>query len=284
MFEPVLERLSADDIPGLIQLSRAVQWDYSEAEVHTILALGPVFGHKDEHGRLLSCAGVIRYEGGISVIGMVIVDPAFHGRGLGRSLMHICMEQVPPPAPIMLIATEMGRPLYEKLGFRAVDTIHKYICETFTCPSLEAADGVSIEAMRADDLHEVVQLDAQAVGTVREAFLRQRMMQAKTCLVARDASGSLKGYGFAVQTPANLVTGPIVAADHNLAVRIVSSLAKEHAGQLRIDVPNGQFAFLDLLESCGFVKSNQPPVMVARASRMPERNQTYYAIASQFYG
>ena len=284
MFTPTLQKLSTDDIPALVKLAHAVKWDYNEEEVRTILALGPMYGHKDEHGRLLSSAGVIQYEGGITALGMVIVDPSFHRRGLGHALMAACMEAVPPATPIMLIATEMGRPLYEKFGFSVVDTVHKFICERFVSWAPEVSDGVEIVPMTTDELEGVIRFDEKAVGTIRAAFLQERIKQAKQCLVAKDADGSIKGYGLAVQGPVNLVAGPIAASDHNLAVRLLCRLAENHRGNVRIDVPDGQFSFIDALERNGFVKSNQPPVMIARASRMPQRNGTYFSIASQFFG
>lgn len=253
----------------------------------TIFSLGKMFGHRNEQNQLLSCAGVIQYDGH-AVIGLVIVHPSCQGMGLGRSLMLRCMEEVPAEVPIMLIATPQGQPLYEKLGFTVVDSIHKYICERYTSVSfqnqLAQLETGNIVPMGPADVEAVIQLDAQATGSLRADFVRARMKQAKSCVVATDASSGIIGYGFSIPGPVHLIAGPIVAANHLVASRIIDQLASQHEGSIRIDVPAENASFLTQLEACGFVKSSQPPVMIARTCDMPKRNGTYYGIASQFLG
>lgn len=280
-----LHYLSEADIPDLLALSKAVEWDYHAPELHTLFSLGKIFGHRNEHNQLLSCAGVIQYDGH-AVIGLVIVHPSCQGMGLGRALMIRCMEEVPENFPIMLIATPQGKPLYEKLGFSQADSVHKYICERYVPvqKQLEEMEAWSIVPMSPAHEEAVIHLDAQATGSYRADFVRARMKQAKSCVVATDASGAIAGYGFAIPGPLHLIAGPIVAPNHLVASRIIDQLAATHPGSIRIDVPDENASFLNQLEECGFVKSNQPPVMIARASRMPQRNGTYYGIASQFLG
>lgn len=281
-----LHYLSEADIPDLLALTMAVEWDYHAPELHTLFSLGKIFGHRNAHNQLLSCAGVIQYDRH-AVIGLVIVHPSCQGMGLGRALMIRCMEEVPQDVPIMLIATPQGQPLYEKLGFAQVDSVHKYICGSYVphpLLRLEEMETWSIVPMSPAHEEAVIHLDAQATGSSRADFVRARMKQAKSCVVATDPSGAITGYGFAIAGPLHLIAGPIVAPNPLVASRIIDQLAATHPGAIRIDVPNENASFLNQLEECGFVKSNQPPVMIARASRMPQRNGTYYGIASQFLG
>lgn len=282
-----LQYLSEADIPDLLALTKAVEWDYHAPELHTLFSLGKIFGHRNEQNQLLSCAGVIQYDGH-AVIGLVIVHPSCQGMGLGHTLMIRCMEEVPADVPIMLIATPQGQPLYEKLGFTQVDSVHKYICGSYVPhplqEQLEQMEAWNVVPMSPADEEAVIHLDAQATGSCRADFVRARMKQAKSCVVATDASGTITGYGFSIPGPVHLIAGPIVAPNHLVASRIIDQLASTHQGSIRIDVPNENASFMTHLEKCGFVKSNQPPVMIARASRMPQRNGTYYGIASQFLG
>ncbi|WP_373284612.1 GNAT family N-acetyltransferase [Kroppenstedtia guangzhouensis] len=48
---------------------------------------------------------------------MVMVHPGYRRIGLGRQ-MTLHALKVAANAPVMLVATEKGKPLYEKLGFR----------------------------------------------------------------------------------------------------------------------------------------------------------------------
>lgn len=58
-----------------------------------------------------------------------IVDREYRGLGLGRKVIQTCIDSVLEGTSIMLIATEEGKLLYEKLGFVTVDYVHKYLCD-----------------------------------------------------------------------------------------------------------------------------------------------------------
>ncbi|WP_238933621.1 GNAT family N-acetyltransferase [Brevibacillus choshinensis] len=282
---PNLHELTEQDIPGLIHLSTTVGWDYNEDEIRTILAIGTIYGHKNSDERLVSCAAVIPYDHKLTTIGMVIVHSSCRGMGLGRSLMKACMESVPSDSAIMLIATREGKPLYESLGFTTADTIHKFICKRIAPVDHEqAGESFPTEIMREDDLRAVIELDGLAVGSQRSSFLRTRMKQAKTCLVVNDTEGRIAGYGFAVQGPVNLVIGPIVARNTPMAIHLLRRLSDGHDRQVRIDVPDGQNAFLSYLAANGFEKVSEPPVMITRYSTLPPRSGQYYGIGAQIFG
>lgn len=280
-----LKILSKIDIPGLLDLSASVQWDYDNAQICTILNVGTIYGHKDEKGRLVSCAAVIPYEEKLATIGMVIVHSSCRGLGLARELIEACLETVSPETTVMLISTEQGKPLYESLGFVIADHIHKHLCDSLShTPTEEVGSNYELLPMDSADLPAVSELDARAVGSRRTSFLRAQMHQAATCLVAKDSGGQMVGFGFAVHTPVNLVIGPLVAVNDNVAASLLYELSHNHAGKIRIDVPDGQQEFISFLERSGFTKATQPPIMVARSERLPKRNGTYYGIAAQIYG
>jgi predicted N-acetyltransferase YhbS len=277
-----LRELNERDIPGLIDLSASVGWDYDEHEVETLLRSGRVFGHKNAEGRIVSSAAIIRYDTNLASIGMVIVHEDYRGLGLGKEAAQTCASSVPADIAVMLIATKEGKPLYEKMGFITVDFIHKYICDEFA--SDKPAEGISIEAFNQADFPKILQIDAAAFGDKRSVFLRNRISQSKQCLVAKNNNGEIIGYGLSIQGPVHLILGPIAAADSETAALIVENLALHHIGKLRIDVPEGRTDFMSFLERSGFVKANTPPIMMKNSAAMPQRNHSLYAIASQAFG
>ncbi len=282
-----LHSLTISDIPGLIALSDSVGWDYDKSEIRTILSIGTVFGHKDANGTLLSCAAIIPYDDKLASIGMVIVHPSSQGKGYGRQLMKACMASVSTDTSIMLIATPEGEPLYKNVGFQTVDRIRKFIAERFVPEAPlqnKTNDEFEIVPMELDDFSSVVALDKAALGSRRTHFLETRMRQASTCLVAKNLSGKVIGYGFAVQGPVNLIAGPIVAENAGMAEHLLYKLTQHHTGRVRIDVPDEQAAFHTYLEQNGFTRASHPPVMVANANSLPRRNGTYLAIGAQIYG
>jgi hypothetical protein len=220
-----LESFCHTDIPGLIDLSASVGWDFDQDEIDTALASGRIF--------------------------------------------------------ILLIATEEGVPLYEKMGFKVVDHVHKYISD-----GMKALNRPKLyfDEYKESDLVSVIKVDERAFGDNRRPFLINRIKQSKNCVVVRDEHSLIVGYGMSVLGPVNLIAGPIVAPDHQTAAEIFRKLSSFHQGMVRIDVPAGQDAFRRFLEDQGFTQVNAPPVMALNAVVMPQRNRELYGIAAQIFG
>lgn len=272
------------DIPGLIELSTAVGWDYDEYEIATVMSSGKIFGRKNVDGEIVSSSAIIPYDYNLASIGMVIVNKEFRGLGLGKDATQKCIDSVPPNSSIMLIATEDGKPLYEKMGFRTVSHVHKYLCNSYIAPKSLKPNSVTTEVYNENNFNEIVNLDKAAFGDKRSNFLHNRINQSKQCLVAKDNKGNIVGYGISILGTVNLILGPIVAPDFQTAALLLDRLAFKHSGRLRIDVPTGNMEFLLFLEQCGFKNVAKPPVMMINSFNLPPRNRNYFGIAAQIFG
>lgn len=274
----------ANDIPGLMDLSDSVGWDYDESEIKTVMMSGKIFGHKNAEGKIVSSAAIMTYDTNLASIGMVIVHANYRGLGLGKLVTQKCIESVSPHTAIMLVATKDGEPLYKKLGFTTVDYVHKYLADNYSGVHNLASNEYTIEVYNESDFAEIVRLDAAAFGDKRSNFLRNRVKQAKHCIVVRDHQTNIIGFGLSIQGPINLMLGPIIAPDSITASLIMNTLAKDHHGKLRMDVPSGHAEMIKWLEQNGFTEVNRPPVMILHAEEMPTRNNTLFAIAAQIFG
>jgi predicted GNAT family N-acyltransferase len=279
-----LGKLNKDDIPGLLALSQSVKWDYDEHDFDTIIKSGRVFGHRTNEGRIVSCSAIIPYDNKLATIGMVIVNKEFRGQGLGKEITMKCIEAVSKDTSIMLIATEEGKPLYEKLGFVTVDYIHKYLCKSYTSTKPITNSAVVIEEYQPRNFNEVVKIDEEAYGGKRSLFLRNRIHQSNQCLVVKDPSAIIIGYGLSISGSKNLILGPIVAPDKTVGAVLLDKLASGQPRILRIDVPSGNEAFRGFLENSGFKKVNKAPIMLLHSDTMPARNHTLFGIAAQIFG
>lgn len=281
-----LVEFTNDNISSLIALSASVGWDYEYDEISTVLSSGKVFGHIDSEENIVSSAAIILYDGGLASIGMVIVHGDFRGMGLGKKVTQRCLEEVQHlNRDTLLIATPDGKPLYEKMGFREVDCVHKFICEKFVPITTGLyPTSYTIKDYQPSDLPALLNLDKGAFGDKRSKFLRTRIQQSKTCLVVRDSNKRVIAFGIGVAGPIHLILGPIVAPDNQIAVSLLEKLTYGYEGSLRIDVPSGHGMFMASLEKCGFHKVSQPPIMIYPSSGMPARNHTYYGIAAQVFG
>lgn len=278
-----LTPLTIADIPSLIRLSASIGWDYDEAEICTMLQSGTIFGHKTEDGTVVSSAAIIPYENGLASIGMVIVHEQYRGRSLGKIVTQACIDTVSSDTTIMLIATEQGIPLYEQIGFKAVDSVLKYICDNDLSITMKSSNE-TIHFYHHEDFPQIVQLDEAAVGANRTEFLKHRLNQSKECLVVKDLLGKIIGFGLSIQGSVNCILGPIVAPSEEIALLLIDQLAKSNKGPFRMDVPANHVHFGEKLTTHGFKLATHPPIMILNGEHLPHRNNKLFGIAAQAFG
>ncbi|MGN5648401.1 GNAT family N-acetyltransferase [Bacillus sp. Brlt_9] len=279
-----VERLRKESINDIVSLSSYIGWDYNGEEIETIFDSGIVYGVWSGRKELIASAAIILYGEELASIGMVIVHPNYKGSGIGKVITNSCIMTVSAQTPIMLIATDEGKLLYEKLGFRTVSYVSKYICNSYNVNDYCIGNEDYIMNYKEYDLEEIIKLDEYAFGTNREEFLTKRIMQSEQCIVVKDKEQNALGYGLSVQTPENKIIGPVVAKNDEMAMRIVHDLARGHHGKVRIDVPEGKKDFLNQLEAVGFQKVNTPPIMMRNSDQLLKRNNELYSIAAQIFG
>ncbi|MDA2381082.1 GNAT family N-acetyltransferase [Bacillus cereus] len=282
--EMSVERLRQEKIEDIVALSSYIGWDYNREEIETVFNTGIVYGVWNEQKELIASAAIILYGEALASIGMVIVHPDYKGRGIGKMITNSCVNSVSAQTPFMLIATDEGKPLYEKLGFRVVSYVSKYICNSYNANHKSAENEECMMVYKESDLEGIIKIDKGAFGTSRNEFLKQRIMQSEQCVVVKDMKENVVGYGISIQTPENKIIGPVVAKNNAMAMRIVHNLARGHNGKLRMDVPEGKNDFMKELEIAGFQKVNTPPIMMKNSNRLLKRNSELYSIAAQIFG
>ena len=98
--------------------------------MEVVLRSGHFFAHRGPGGKVVSTAAIFPYST-LASLGVVMVDPDYRRRGLATRLVDACISAV-PDRPILLVATEEGKPLYEKLGFKTVGTLDKLVAKRYT--------------------------------------------------------------------------------------------------------------------------------------------------------
>ena len=140
--------------------------------------------------------GVATFNGPVAWIGTIWVDPAWRRRGLGRALTVATMEAAEAAGcrTFVLVATRVGQPLYEGLGFE-VQTWYT-IKEA---PGLAPGQAISrARPYRPSDLAAMADLDAAATGEDRRHLLAAFASPGTTLCVERPDGGL---GGFAVRAP-----------------------------------------------------------------------------------
>lgn len=172
--------------------------------------------------------GVATANGPVGWVGTIFVAPDRRGHGLGRALTQAVVDALEAAGcrTLVLVATEQGRPMYERMGFE-VQTTYR----TLEAPGLPSAGPPDdrIRPFRPSDLAAMADLDRAATGEVRrhllEAFATE---ESARCLVRPD--GALGG--FVVRAPWG--GGATVAPDADDAIAILEARRRAAGPERRV--------------------------------------------------
>ncbi len=274
MTQANLRLLTPDDLPALMRLKEAASWNQTTEDWLRVMRLEPegCFGAEVD-GTLAASATTVCFGRELAWIGMVLTLPEFRGRGLARLLMErsltFCEERGVRWAK--LDATDMGAPLYEKLGFRAECAVERRLREpapSERCPA--PGDGLLLD------------LDRRAFGADRAALLRD---------LAAVGMASIPGEAFGMGRPGSRATffGPCVSRTGDGARRILQWFLGAHPEEpVFWDVLPDNPAAAALADEFGFVtvrrlvRMSRP--IEAGAAPLGTDNALVFAIAGFEYG
>jgi hypothetical protein len=194
-----------------------------------------------------------RWGPDLASVGMMLVAARYGRRGLGRALMeHVLAEA--GDATVTLFATDLGRPLYEKLDFAPVRRNVSFVGAFRPRPASVGAPAVSAAAAAAGftrtataaDLAAILAVDLAAFGADRGQIVSRLPGFADRIAVLSadpypgpdpDPHLGIRGYAAAWRTtPSSTVIGPLVAPDADAAKRLITDLAASAHGTIRLDL------------------------------------------------
>ena len=123
-----LRLLLSEDIDRAFELSSLAGWNQTRDDWRFLLESAEVCLAVEEDRRLASTATLICYGAKLAWVGMVLTHPDFRRRGFARLLMNEIMQRAfeLKIATVKLDATDFGRNLYERFGFRAEQTVERW--------------------------------------------------------------------------------------------------------------------------------------------------------------
>ncbi len=193
-------------------------------------------------------------------LGNVAVDPDARGQGIGTAISAAAIDWLRQAGvvTVLLTATALGRPVYERLGFTE-DGVRYGIWQRdpSSAPSGGAGPGGVADVLRPDagagpgGVADVLRLDAEATGEDRGAYLRAFAARARV-----PAGPGRAGYWL----PLPWGGGPVVACCADAARPLVIDMSRtDPDSSLSFPEPNADGA--DLAASLGFRLSRQVPRM-----------------------
>jgi ribosomal protein S18 acetylase RimI-like enzyme len=245
---------TAGDIPLGMRLKAAANWNQTEADWRRALELEPdgcFVGVCDGVDAATLTTAVF---GDAAWIAMVLTDPAFRGRGLATALLKHSLAWIEGRgiASVRLDATALGRPVYEKLGFRVVSEEARF----FGTPTVEREPVVPgprrIVPLSGENLAAAGSLDADACGNDRTRLLGLLVRHWPEAGIALLEGSTLQGFLVARRGSRAPQLGPCIAAAPGVGESLLEAALAQFAGQpVYIDVPTANVAACDLVRRRG---------------------------------
>lgn len=182
-------------------------------------------------GEAAATGSLIRYPGGMSFAGFLIVRPDLRGRGLGRQMLSHLMD-LGTKGNVGGDGVPAMVPTYLRKGFALSHWNHRYAgLGGGRCPKgLTPAGEVDREAL--------VRYDAEVFGAERGAFLTSFLEQEGTISFAALATHGIKGFGAMRPCRTGFRIGPLFADDRETAEKLLRGLISAIPGkEYFLDVP-----------------------------------------------
>ncbi len=198
-------------------------------------------------GKVAGCANGL-WNGKAGWLGNIVVRPEWRGRGLGTALTSSLMAFFKGKGcdSQLLIATELGEPIYRKLGFER-SGIYIFMKNEQTAHLKPVRN---VRPLAEADVPEVQAIDREISGEAREAFLGRFL--AGGCVF--PAKGTLDGFFLP-----SLANGLVLARTERAGLALLRY--KMARGGPLVVVPEQNAAALDLLKRSGYRESARAPRM-----------------------
>jgi predicted N-acetyltransferase YhbS len=273
-------RMTEDDLPSAHGLTQVVRWAHRLEDWQFMHRIGTGFV-AEENGTLVGSGLCWKFGTTHASLGMIIVSPERQGKGIGRELMNLILEELGERC-ILLTATPAGQPLYEKLGFVPTGTVVHHQGTMQQTSPLALAAGERIRPVVAGDLQALAALATRALGMPREDLIAQLLNVAEGVVIEKNCEAI--GFSMMRRFGRGHVIGPVVAPDTERAKALIAHWAEAYTGSfVRVDV-TGDSGLSTWVESLG-LESVGPSVRMTRGQPpVSDGTVSQYAILSQAIG
>ncbi len=275
-----LRRMTSDDLVAAQALSSEQKWPHRVEDWQMMLDLG--FGYvADSDGELVGTAMAWRFGEDAATVGMVIVSPRVQGRGLGRHLMETVLAEL-GDRMVVLNATDVGIPLYRKLGFVENGKVFQHQGAAFSVPMAGLIANERVRPLGTKDMPILRSLSRRSTGMNRDALLDVLVSTTQGVVLTR--SNEPVGFSLFRRFGRGHVVGPTIAPDVGGAKALMSHWLGSNSGMFcRVDVPeeSGLSVWLDALG----LPCVSRVVRMVRGTTMPvDPSTTVFSLTTQALG
>jgi len=278
-----LRRLEAHDLGAALRLSQAERWSHRREDWEFHYRLGRGWAACDADGKVLGTASWWAYGEQFGTVGLVLVDQAHQGQGIGRQLMNGVMSDAGARV-LQLVATKAGLTLYQRCGFRERHGIGQHHGTVTQIPASTPVPNTVLRAVSHADLDAVCDLDAAAFGANRRQVVSAVFDAGGGVGVIAHRNGRIAGFALARQSGRGTLIGPIVADDQGLAIALIAHQLKATSGFTRVDIPKAATQLAGWLEAAGLACVDTVTAMIRGDVREERAEARVFGLVSQALG
>jgi GNAT superfamily N-acetyltransferase len=246
-----LREMTLADIPLGMRLKTLAQWNQLEPDWEILIKAG-------KQANIVACyqaeeagtATTLSYQNRFSWIGMVLVDPAFRGMGIGTALLQEIIRRAGSLGTVRLDATPQGQKLYQTLGFETERTLWRM--ERKAAP-LAHLPHQPCSPVTKPVLEKIMPLDTTVFGADRSLLLHHLFRQSPAYAWYSGEPDNLSGYCLGRSGSHFEQIGPLLAHKQQEAQHVFLTALQACAHR---DVITDVFAenvpWLSFLQSLGF--------------------------------
>lgn len=260
--------MNENHLDAAFALTQQMKWPHRRADWQQALLLGEGLVAQ-ENGQVIGTALRWRWGRDYATLGLVIVDGAQQGRGIGKQLMQQTLAAL-EGSHVRLHATAAGQPLYEKLGFVATGQVEQHQCrELAAVTPIACAPQQRLRNAGAQDAALLTALDRQALGQHRPLLIANLLDSVERFLVLEE-NGTAAGFACLRRFGHGYAIGPVMARSLPNAKLLVSELLSGAGGQfVRIDTDRSS-GLGPWLTELGMVEVDAPVTMYKGVPWQPE--------------
>ena len=272
------------DISAGMRLKDLAGWNQTKEDWERFLEANPGGCFVAElNGQMAGTVATIVYQKRFAWIGMVLVDPEQRRKGVGTALLlkaldHLEAKKIPC---VKLDATPQGKPIYERLGFRAEYEIERHILTREASPKV--SPGTALDA--AEHLERLFEMDREVFGADRGVLLRSLAGSAPELVAITLSGGAVKGFALGRKGSLADHLGPWVASNGTAAHEVLEGfLLRSRRQVVFVDVLRDNPWAPELLAEHGFRFSRTLTRMYRGENAHPGRPDFLCAILGPEFG
>jgi [ribosomal protein S18]-alanine N-acetyltransferase len=187
-----VRKLRKEDIPDVLGLAGLAGWNQVAEDWGLFIDLSPegAFG-MERGGRVVATSTAVAYGRDFGWVGMMLVHPDERRKGLGAKMLEEAISFLLGRGCLpALDATDMGKPLYEKFGFRDLFAVERWAGTAAASPDPDPP----CRWLGSAEVDGVLPLDRESFGADRAAVLRGLLGREGTAGFVLERGGEAEGF------------------------------------------------------------------------------------------